>query len=116
VLKVSRRYAAVVAALGAVVIGSFGAVPAQAAQREVWVASVAVPYGDLDLDNAAGVNALYKRLRGAAERVCDHPAGRSLADILAYRACFKAALTGAVRDVNSEALSNLHQRATVRAS
>jgi UrcA family protein len=98
------------------VIGSFGLDSAQAAQSEVSVASVAVAYGDLDLDSAAGVNALYRRLRAAAERVCDHPAGRSLADILAYRACFGAALTDAVRDVNSEALTSLHQRAGVRAS
>jgi UrcA family protein len=115
VIKVSGRYATVVAALGAAVIG-FGAVPAQAAQREAWVASVAVPYGDLDLDSRAGVQALYKRLRGAAQRVCDYPAGPSLADILAYRRCFNEALTDAVRNVNSEALSSLHQRVAVRAS
>jgi UrcA family protein len=97
-------------------IGSFGFASAEAAQREGWVESVAVPYDDLELDSAAGVDALYKRLRSAAERVCDRPAGRSLADILAYRACFDAALTDAVRNVRSEALSDLHQRTRVRAS
>ncbi len=51
-------------------------------------ASVAVPFGDLDLTKADGRDVLDRRLARAARQVCSSGASvRHLAAIISYRAC-----------------------------
>ncbi len=108
-LEVIRGYAFAVAAVGALAGASFGA-DAQAAENAVDVRSVTVRYTDLNLNTAAGVDALYARLRDAASAVCSHHAGRGLADVVAWRDCYRQALSAAVNSVQSRALQTLHRR------
>ncbi len=71
--------------------------------------SIAVRYGDLDLDDAAGIARLYTRLKIAAEKVCD-TGYRSQMLFLAqgWRACVRAALEQGVAAVDRPALTAYH--------
>lgn len=55
--------------------------------------SVAVPYGDLDLNNDAGRKALDQRLDRATRKVCGAAPVRDLALRSAYSACLANART-----------------------
>lgn len=71
--------------------------------------SIAVHYGDLDLDNAAGIARLYTRLQAAAKKVCDTGHGPQPL-LLAYgrRTCVTAALEQGVAAVDRPALTAYH--------
>jgi len=71
--------------------------------------SIVVRYGDLNLDDAAGVARLYARLQTAAEKVCD-TGYRPQALFLAHRwrACVTAALDQGVAAVDRPALTAYH--------
>lgn len=66
------------------------AAPALAVDRPV---RVAVPYGDLDLTNDAGREALDVRLGRAARKVCGNAPARDLKQISARQACLAEART-----------------------
>lgn len=96
------------AALLAAFFGVAATVPAAAAPPGV-AESASVSYGDLDLDNAAGVAELYSRLQVAAERVCDsrfHPG--TLVVSASWRTCVADALTQAVAAVDRPAVTAYH--------
>jgi UrcA family protein len=69
-----------------------------------------VSYSDLDLNNSADAKRLYKRLRAAAERVCDHYEGRDLRRNMEEKNCAREALERAVQDVNHPAVLALHRQ------
>jgi len=102
-------------ALLAALVGTVATLPARAAGPAV-EQSTAVRYDDLDLDKAAGVEALYARLRAAAEKVCD---ARFLPGTLvvapAWRTCMAGALDQAVAAVDQPALTSYHAANTSRA-
>ena len=75
--------------------------------------SVAVSYGDLNLDTPAGITLLYARMRAAARDVCGPRDWQSLAAV-AWKACYRDALTDAVLAIDSEALSELHRRSSAQ--
>ncbi|MGI9223812.1 MAG: UrcA family protein [Woeseiaceae bacterium] len=74
--------------------------------------SVIVPVADLNLNNEHGVLVLYQRLQNASETVCDVRIAREQkclqAQLLADD-CYRKALSAAVKTVNSEILTKLHQ-------
>jgi UrcA family protein len=73
------------------------------------VPEVAVEYGDLDLTKPEGVQALHRRLKAAAERVCPRTDGRvKLEQKILARECRKQALEHAVREIGSPELAALH--------
>jgi UrcA family protein len=71
--------------------------------------TVAVRYGDLDLNSHNGVKQLYRRIQIAAIEVCrsTEPFG-SLLSSEAHQACLHNAIVGAVRSVNSPLLSQYY--------
>jgi UrcA family protein len=73
---------------------------------------ITVNYGELDLAKDEGAARLYSRLRAAARKVCAPFDGRELQQRVAWRECFSQALTNAVLQVNREAVTVLHVRAT----
>jgi UrcA family protein len=84
------------------------ALPAAAAPPVV-AESTEVRYGDLDLDNAAGVAELYARLQVAAEKVCDsrfHPG--TFVVSASWKTCVAEALTQAVAAVDRPAVTAYH--------
>lgn len=86
---------------------SMAAVPSQ-----LEVISIKVSYQGLDIHSKAGAKVLYGRLQAAAERACDvmpYSTIRSLTVLRESRACYKQALSTAVKKVDSDALARLHQ-------
>jgi len=82
--------------------GSLGV--AQAAAPVTEFPQVAVSYSDLDLTTSEGTRELYNRIKSAAREVCPYPNTRELAEVAVNRACREAAITKAVRAINSPAL------------
>lgn len=64
--------------------------------------SLTVSYGDLDLTHDAGAQALYHRIRHAAERVCGgYPDSQVLALRSPYETCRKEAVERAVKSLHA---------------
>lgn len=82
--------------------GSLGV--AQAAAPVTHFPQIAVHYSDLDLSTSEGTRELYKRIANAAREVCPYPNARALAEVAVNRSCREAAITQAVREVNTPAL------------
>lgn len=94
-----------VAAAGMLLSAAVAAEPTD----EFAVPELEITYGDLDLTSAEGVQALHRRLKAAAERVCPRTDGRvSVEQKAAARDCRKQALDRAVRDIGSPELAALH--------
>ncbi len=73
--------------------------------------SVKVSYADLNLEKAAGAEALYRRLQNAAEQACGVRSLQiegSLSGIAKSRSCYREALTAAVENVDNEIVSEIH--------
>jgi UrcA family protein len=81
------------------------AVPSLAGESPV-ARSARVAYGDLNLEAAAGVSALYLRLRAAARQVCESGQFRDVVD----QRCAAHALDRAVSSVGNGRLTALHAR------
>ena len=71
-----------------------------------------VQYGDLNLENAKGVQALYGRLNSAARVVCAPQVNLGHYQRAEARACAKKAVQDAVRDVNNANLTAYHLERT----
>jgi UrcA family protein len=78
--------------------------------------SIAVEYGDLELDSGVAIERLYARLSAAAERVCGVFDDRSLRERSDWQACYAAALAEAVGRVPYAALAERHRSALQRRS
>ena len=78
-----------IASAVAVALSSIAAAPAVAQD------TVAVTYGDLDLNTAAGAQVLDQRLEAGVKAVCDRPDIRDLKSMLAWEQCKDAAMTSA---------------------
>jgi UrcA family protein len=67
--------------------------------------SLTVQFGDLDLNKPRGVEALFKRIKNAAERVCSDLEGRRLTEKRLHSECVAMALSTAVTRVDRPVLS-----------
>ena len=67
--------------------------------------TLTVQFGDLNLNNAQGVDALYKRIKNAARNVCSELEGRTLSKKRLYAECVDTALSTAVTRVDRPLLS-----------
>jgi UrcA family protein len=70
--------------------------------------NVVVKYGDLNLNSQAGIASLHKRIRNAAESVCNQLETRILGLREAYDACVDQAVADGVAAVGSPALTQFH--------
>ena len=71
-----------------------------------------VNFADLDLTRTAGVAALYRRIKTAAQHVCEPDTSKASETLLQVNRCTREAIAQAVRDVNSSGLTSLHMVAT----
>ncbi len=98
-------------ALVVLLVGS-ATVFADSAQPRPLATPVTVRYADLNLANAEGALALYRRITAAARTVCGpdyaqwYPAARK-----GWKHCYKATVDEAVRAVNAPTLTALHAHA-----
>jgi UrcA family protein len=72
--------------------------------------SKTVAYADLNLDSPEGANALYARLRHAAEEVCEPFDGGELSRHNVWRLCVGKTLASAVAQVNRPRVTALHNQ------
>jgi UrcA family protein len=104
----------IVAAVAALVCTA-GAGMAQASESGVPLTKKVV-YGDLNLDSEQGANALYRRLRRAAEDVCAPFNNVDLARRVAWQICVNHAVAVAVEQVNRPMVTAVHNRSVNRSS
>jgi UrcA family protein len=83
-----------------------GAAPAPAADPS-GLRSETVNYRDLNLSTIEGATALYRRIRHAANSVCDEP-GAGVTRYQEWKSCYQAAIADAVAKVNSPLLTSVH--------
>lgn len=94
--------------------GSGQAAETQAAGRTV-TQSVTLSYGDLNLADPAGAEALYARIEGAARRVCaPEPDMRDLTLRRDWHQCRTDAVDNAVAEIRHPALEQVHATRTGR--
>jgi UrcA family protein len=67
-----------------------------------------VTYQDLNLNSNAGIHVLYKRIQGAANKVCGEVDARNLQGMRIKRACLNRAISQAVAAVNSPMLTRVY--------
>jgi UrcA family protein len=70
--------------------------------------SITVHFGDLNINNPQGAEALYRRIQNAARKVCWYDNDSALPGY--QRTCFKNAVADAVAKVNSAPLNAVHMR------
>lgn len=84
-------------------------VPAQADIGSHNVPQIDVPYGDLNLSNAAGARVMLQRIKAAASRVCGGaPDLRFPVEVRRYRQCVRFAVDQAVAQLNRPMVTALH--------
>jgi UrcA family protein len=110
--KVMTRY--VPAAVFGLLTGGLFTVSAQGTEAAAQIPSVTVSYSDLNLTTAAGVDALYARLRTASRSVCNVGEGRALVELVASRTCYRQVLETAVSDAKLPTLTARHRIESAR--
>jgi UrcA family protein len=73
------------------------------------IPQVHVKYADLNVGTTAGATMLYRRIRGAADRVCGVADKRDLARLGQAKACADHAVAEAVAKVNAPALTQVYE-------
>ena len=71
-----------------------------------------VNFADLDLANSKAIATLYRRIKTAADQVCESTEYTRLQTVQYVHKCTKKAIEQAVRDVNSSGLTTFHASAT----
>ena len=95
----------IVFALGAPAIAS------AAPQSSLEGTAVKVSFADLNLQKAAGAEALYRRLQNAAKQACGVRSLQiegSVRKFAEARSCYRNALSAAVAEVDNERVSDIH--------
>ena len=71
-----------------------------------------VSFADLNVEKEVGAKQLYRRLQQASKRVCGVESLTkvgSLREMSRAKSCYKNSLDSAVAEINSEALTEIHQ-------
>lgn len=73
--------------------------------------SITVSYADLNIESAEGARVLYTRLKRASREACDvHTltVAGSVRRVAQAQACYREALSEAVEEIDSDALTKIH--------
>ncbi|MGI9204186.1 MAG: UrcA family protein [Woeseiaceae bacterium] len=108
-MKESKVLRGVVAAI---FISSMPAVVVANGGSEIIGKSEKVSYADLNVEKEAGAKQLYRRLQQASKRVCGVDSLTvvgSLRELKRAKTCYKSSLDSAVAEIDSEALTEIHQ-------
>jgi UrcA family protein len=103
-MQIKATQSSVIAAVVFTVLSGFSSL-GFSNESEVDVNTVRVSYADLDLSKEAGQEALYMRLRGAADQVCGEVYSKAAAEVREKRECFENALYQALRQVTPQITS-----------
>jgi UrcA family protein len=102
-----------VSGLAAVVLG-LGSTASFATTSNGSVRSLTVNFGELDLSKPAGAEALYKRIKRAANVVCGGYSSPMSWNFAEKNRCIQTAVDEAVAKVNAPLLTALHTNKTTR--
>jgi len=99
--------------LAAIIVVAFGAPTIASANTnsDLQGVSVKVSYADLNLEEQEGANALYVRLKQASKQACDANGmtiGKAMKTTAELQRCYHQALSGAVRKVDNELVTQIH--------
>lgn len=100
-----------VLAVSSLLLFGVGTTAASASSMKYVVKSITVNYEDLNIQSNAGARTLYARLKQASENVCGVGSIQQLGSISRVsnaKNCYQEALSEAVDNIDSEALSKLH--------
>jgi UrcA family protein len=78
---------------------------AQAAEPSVEVSQRVVSFADLNLTHGADAATLYRRIKAAAQEVCDTANSRTLDMVVRARHCTQQSIARAVTDVDAPELT-----------
>jgi UrcA family protein len=78
------------------------------------VSSQTVTYQEATLSQPGGTQFLYRRIQGAARRVCHEPDLRQLAEYAQFQQCYQQAVDTAVAKINVSTLTAYHRSRTQR--
>ena len=95
----------VIVALGVPTIASAGD------RSELKGTSVKVSYAALNVETEKDALLLYRRLKQASEQVCDYrrlSSAGSVKRVAEINQCYRDALSGAVKQVDNELVTNIH--------
>lgn len=106
------KHSKVIAGIAIVVTTLAAGLTQTASAESVVVRSIAVTYADLDLADAAGVQALYSRIVSAAESACGRYDVGDLRAKRDHKTCYEAAVAAAVAGVDNASLRVLHAEET----
>jgi UrcA family protein len=91
---------------------------AGAADRTATSADIAIKFSEVQINNEADAETLYKKVKSAARAVCDDNAGghRTLEVRTRTEKCVNQVLADAVRRINQPMLTALHETKTGKTS
>ena len=94
-----------------------GAPGARAGEQDKYIetSSTVVKYGDLNLQNPAGAEELFRRIQRAANKVCWDATDLRVLNDIALRDCVERAVAKAVSEVNDRHLTALYEKRTNKA-
>jgi UrcA family protein len=95
-------------ASGLVTLLSLSSIGVQTARADDSPRQVKVSYADLNLSTTQGAEALYRRIKSAANEVCYPREERTLALMANRRACIQKAISDAVTHVGSPTLTAVY--------
>jgi len=103
---IPMKHSLIFAITSCAVLGLVALSPASAATSER--ITQRVTYADLNLDNQAGAEVMFHRIRSAANQACGDRFGpMTLREHMRIRACSRAAVEKSVSDVGSPVLTEL---------
>ena len=103
----------IVTGIAALVVFGLGASlsAVAATQSQFDDGAISVSFADLNIENAAGAQVLYSRLKRASESVCGLESFRqagSLSRVAQTERCYAETLNEAVAKIDSDALTKIH--------
>ena len=116
-VRIRHSFSEGLCAFGVAALCVAGLPSAHATDQDKYVegTSTTVKFGDLNLQNPAGTEALYRRIQRAANKVCGDTRDIHNLNDFARRECVERAVAKAVSDVNNRSLTALYTRKTNKA-
>lgn len=109
-MKLTRLLRSILPALAVLGLGIPAAATASTPSQLDGLA-ITVSYADLNIASEAGARVLYARLQRASREACDVRSltvAGSVRRVTQTQACYREALSAAVEEIDSEALTKIH--------
>ena len=109
-MKHANTFKSITAVLVFFVLGAPAIVQANTAS-DIARTRATVAYADLNLENEAGAQVIYRRLKRASRDVCGvttFQSAGSVSQVQKFQQCYRESLTSAVQKIDSDLLTRIH--------